>query len=69
MTPPVMEVADVMRTFGGQYMTAYGERMPAMHRKAMADIMACRTPAMGGTTFWCPSCHHLPVQLPLLWKP
>jgi len=58
MTPPVMEVADVMRTFGGQYMTAYGERMPAMHRKAMADIMACRTPAMGGTTFWCPSCHH-----------
>lgn len=58
MTAPAMEVADVMRTFGGQYMTAYGERMPTMHRKAMADMTACRTPAMGGTTFWCRSCHH-----------
>lgn len=58
MKPPAMEVADVMRTFGGPYVTAYGERMPAMHRKAMADMTACRTPAMGGTTFWCPSCHH-----------
>lgn len=58
MTPPAMEVADVMRMVGGQYMTAYGERMPAMHRKAMADMVACRTPAMGGTTFLCRSCHH-----------
>jgi hypothetical protein len=58
MTPPAVEVADVMRTFGGQYLQAFGDRMPAMHRKAMADMMACRTPAMGGTTFWCPSCHH-----------
>lgn len=53
-----MEVADVMRTFGEAYLGLYGERMPAMHRKAMADMMACRTPSMGGTTFWCPSCHH-----------
>ena len=58
MTPPAIEVADVMRAFGGQYMKVYGERMPAMHRKAMANILACRTPAMGGTTFWCSSCHH-----------
>jgi len=58
MTSPAMEVADVMRTVGGQYLQAFGERMPAMHRKAMADMMACRTPAMGGTTFWCRSCHH-----------
>jgi len=32
--------------------------MPAMHRKAMADMIACRTPPMGGTTFWCRSCRH-----------
>jgi len=56
MTPPAIEVADVMRTFGGQYMTAYGDRMPAMHRKAMADMVACRTQAMGGTTYYCPDC-------------
>jgi hypothetical protein len=58
MKAPAMEVADVMRTFSGQYLQAYGKRMPAMHHKAMADIIACRTPSMGGTTFWCPSCHH-----------
>lgn len=40
MKAPAMEVADVMRTSGGQYITA------------------CRTPVMGGKTFWCSSCHH-----------
>jgi len=56
MTPPAMEVADVMRTFGGQYMAAYGERMPAVHRKAIGDMTACRTPAMGGVTYYCTDC-------------
>lgn len=32
MKPPAMEVADVIRTFGGQYMKAHAGRMPAMHR-------------------------------------
>lgn len=58
MKAPAIEVADVMRTFGGEYTQLYGDRMPAMHRKATADMMACRTPPMGGTTFWCPSCGH-----------
>lgn len=56
MKPPAIEVADVMRAYGGQYVKVYGGRMPVIHRKAMADMMACRTPVMGGTTFWCPSC-------------
>lgn len=56
MTAPALEVADVMRTFGRQYVKAYGSRMPPMHRKAMAEMMACRTPAMGGTTYYCPDC-------------
>lgn len=32
--------------------------MPAIHRKAIDDILACRTPAMGGTTYHCPDCDH-----------
>ena len=58
MKPPAMEVADVMRAWGGQYLQAFGDRMPAIHRKAMMDIIACRTPAMGGTTYHCPDCDH-----------
>lgn len=54
---PAVELADVMRAFSGAYVKAYGERMPAVHRKAIRDITACRTPAMGGTSWWCPACH------------
>jgi len=56
MKPPAMEVADVMRAYGGQYLQSYGNRMPAVHRKAIADITDCRTPAMGGATWHCPDC-------------
>jgi len=59
MTPPAIEVADVMRMVGGQYLQAFGGRMPAIHRKAMADIIACRTPAMGGAMYYCRDCDRL----------
>lgn len=56
MKPPAVELAEVIRVYGGQYLQTYGDRMPAGHRKAIADIGACRTPAMGGTTYYCPAC-------------
>jgi len=58
MKPPAIEVADVMRAYGEQYIRLYGDRMPAVHRKAIGDITACRTPVMGGTTYHCPDCDH-----------
>lgn len=58
MKAPAMEVAGVMRAFGGEYVKVYGGRMPEVHRKAIADITNCRTPAMGGTTYHCPECDH-----------
>ncbi len=58
MKAPAMEVAGVMGAYGQQYLGLYGDRMPAVHRKAMSDITACRTPAMGGTTYHCPDCDH-----------
>jgi len=58
MKPPPMEAADVMRAYGGEYLQSYGDRMPAVHRKAIGDITACRTPVMGGTTYHCPDCDH-----------
>jgi len=56
MTPPALEVADVMRAYREEYLQVHGGRMPVMHRRAMADIMACRTPAMGGATYYCTDC-------------
>ena len=58
MSLPALEVADVMRAWGGEYIRLYGDRMPAIHRKAIGDMTACRTPAMGGATYHCPDCDH-----------
>lgn len=45
---PAVELADVMRTFSARYLQTWGEAIPVFHRKAIRDITACRTPAMGG---------------------
>jgi hypothetical protein len=51
-----LEVADVFRQFGPSYLEAFGERMPPSHRRAIEDIVACRTPAMGGHAYFCRGC-------------
>lgn len=51
-----LEVADVFRQFGPSYLEAFGEGMLPSHRRAIGDIMACRTPAMGGHVFQCGGC-------------
>ena len=51
-----LEVADVFRQFGPSYLEAFGERMLPSHRRAILDIVACRTPAMGGHVFQCDGC-------------
>jgi hypothetical protein len=42
------EVADTFRRFGGSYLKAHGAAMLPSHRRAIADIIACRTEALGG---------------------
>jgi hypothetical protein len=44
----VIELADVFRAFADGYLAAHGAAMPASHRRAIADILACRTEALGG---------------------
>ena len=51
-----LEVADVFRRFGPSYREAFGDRMLPSHRRAMADIVACRTAAMGGHLYQCDGC-------------
>ena len=43
-----IELADVVRRFGPEYISQYGERMLPSHRKALADIAACCTRELGG---------------------
>ncbi len=51
-----IEVADVLRRFGPSYLEAFGERLLPSHRRAIEDIMACRTAAMGGHAYACEDC-------------
>lgn len=51
-----LEVADVFRQFGPSYLEAFGEGMLPSHRRAIEDIVACRTEAMGGHVFQCGGC-------------
>lgn len=51
-----IEVADVFRQFGPSYIAAHGARMLPSHRRAIEDITACRTKAMGGHLYQCEDC-------------
>lgn len=51
-----IEIADVFRQFGPSYIEAFGARMLPSHRRALLDITACRTKAMGGHVYQCADC-------------
>lgn len=53
-----MTVAAVVRQFGPAYLARFGATMPAGHRRALADLAACRTIAMGGHVTQCDACGH-----------
>ncbi len=52
----MLEVADVFRRFAEDYLAAHGASMLPSHRRAIADIMACRTEALGGHLYRCTAC-------------
>lgn len=55
----MVELAEIFRSAGQSYRQTYGDRMLPSHRKAMADIVDCRTPALGGSLFVCDTCEGL----------
>jgi hypothetical protein len=42
------EVADVLRRYGREYLDQCGEELLPSHRRAIADLLACRTETLGG---------------------
>ena len=52
----MIEVADVFRRFAADYLSAHGASMLLSHRRAIEDILNCRTAALGGQVWRCEQC-------------
>ena len=52
----MIEVAEVFRRFAADYLEAHGASMLPSHRRAVEDILACRTAALGGQVWRCEAC-------------
>ena len=52
----MVELADIFRVAGPRYREAHAGRMLPSHHRAMQEIVACRTPALGGSLYQCDDC-------------
>ena len=52
----MIEIADVFRRFAADYLYAHGAAMPPSHRRAIQDILDCRTASRGGQVWRCDTC-------------
>jgi hypothetical protein len=52
------EITEIFRRHGEEYLARFGDAMPAWHRRAIAAVCGCRTPAMGGHLLGCDDCGH-----------
>jgi hypothetical protein len=52
----MLELADIFRQYAQAYLQKYGKRMLPSHKKAIDDIIACRTDALGGEVYYCDDC-------------
>jgi len=55
---PALEVAEVIREHGAAFLARYGKVATAGQRKALRDLAACRTAALGGHVERCLDCGH-----------
>lgn len=58
MTEDRPEVADVIRQYGEEFLKRWGHTVSPQQRKALRDIGACRTAALGGHIEQCDDCGH-----------
>jgi hypothetical protein len=52
----VVTLADVFRRFADDYLSRHGASVLPSHRRAITDILACRTHALGGHLWRCNRC-------------
>ena len=54
----MIELADIVTKHGREYLNEFGDRMLPSHKRALADIVTCRTERMGGHLCECEVCGH-----------
>ncbi len=52
----MVELADILRRAGPEYLRTHAGPLLPSHRRAMNDIVQCRTPALGGSLYRCDEC-------------
>jgi ribosomal protein L37AE/L43A len=62
MTRPRLEVAEVIRSCRDVFLQRYGANLTTEQRRALDDLTACRTAALGGHVLECPGCGHQEVS-------
>jgi ribosomal protein L37AE/L43A len=62
MTQPQLEVAEVIRSCRDAFLERYGANLTPEQRRALDDLTACRTAALGGHVLECPQCGHQEVS-------
>jgi Putative transposase/Transposase zinc-binding domain len=56
MTPPRLTVAEVVRSCLDEFLEEYGADLTPEQRRALNDLVSCRTAALGGHVLECPEC-------------
>jgi hypothetical protein len=62
MTRPRLEVAEVIRSCRDAFLEQYGAGLTSEQRRALDDLTACRTAALGGHVLQCPGCGHQEIS-------
>jgi ribosomal protein L37AE/L43A len=62
MTQPPLEVAEVIRSCRDTFLQQYGASLTTEQRRALDDLTACRTAALGGHVLECPGCGYQEVS-------
>ncbi len=62
MTRPRLEVAEVFRSCRDAFLQEYGAGLTPVQRRALDDLVACRTAVLGGHILECPECGHQEVS-------
>jgi hypothetical protein len=58
MTRPGLTVAEVIRSCRDEFLERYGPGLRPEQRRALDDLVSCRTAALGGHVLGCPECGH-----------
>src|SRR5262249_62354008 len=62
MARPRLEVAEVIQSCRDAFLEQYGAGLTPVQRRALDDLTACRTAALGGHVLGCLECGHQEIS-------